>query len=78
MSNWKAYDEVHFSDKYILRWIREDDEYVNRITCDMMEDLQDVVKVQKMELDELKKAFSDLFKEYKEYCEQVKAQNERK
>ena len=78
MSNWKAYDEVHFSDKYILRWIREGDEYVNRITCDMMEDLQDVVKVQKMELDELKKAFSDLFKEYKEYCEQVKAQNERK
>ena len=72
MSNWKAYDEVHFSDKYILRWIREDDEYVNRITCDMMDDLQDVVKVQRMELDELKKAFSDLFKEYKEYCEQVK------
>lgn len=72
MSNWKAYDEVHFSDKYILRWIREGDEYVNRITCDMMDDLQDVVKVQRMELDELKKAFSDLFKEYKEYCEQVK------
>ena len=43
---WKAYEEVHFNDQYILRWVREGDEYVNRITCDMMEDLKSVVHQQ--------------------------------
>ena len=43
---WKAYEEVHFNDQYILRWVREGDEYVNRITCDMMEDLKSVVRQQ--------------------------------
>ena len=43
---WKAYEEVHFNDQYILRWVREGDEYVNRITCVMMEDLKFVVRQQ--------------------------------
>ena len=43
---WKAYEEVHFNDQYILRWVREGAEYVNRITCDMMEDLKSVVHQQ--------------------------------
>ena len=50
--NWKAYEEVHFSDQYILRWVREGDEYVNRITKDMMEDLKAVVSQQEKELAE--------------------------
>jgi hypothetical protein len=50
---WKAYEEVHFSDKYILRWIREDDEYVNKITKEMMEDLKSVVRQQQAEIDRL-------------------------
>jgi len=61
--NWKAYDEVEFSDQYILRWIREGDEYVNRITKEMMEDLQAVVRQQQAEIEALKaenKFFKDL------------------
>jgi len=48
--NWKAYDEVHFSDQYILRWVREGDEYVNRITKEMMEDLHTIVRQQQSEI----------------------------
>jgi len=33
---WKAYEEVHFSDQYILRWVREGDEYVNRMVKEQM------------------------------------------
>ena len=68
----KAYDEVNFNDQYILRWIREGDEYVNRITFDMMDDLQAVVKGQRDRIAELEKAFSDLYNEYKEYYKQTK------
>ena len=52
--NWKAYDEVHFSDQYILRWVREGDEYVNRITKEMMEDFKAVVSQQQAEIEALK------------------------
>ena len=52
---WKAYEEVHFNDQYILRWVREGAEYVNRITCDMMEDLKSVVRQQQAEIDSLRK-----------------------
>ena len=52
--NWKAYDEVHFSDQYILRWVREGDEYVNRISKEMMEDLHAVVRQQQAEIEALK------------------------
>ena len=51
---WKAYEEVHFNDQYILRWVREGAEYVNRITCDMMEDLKSVVRQQQAEIEALK------------------------
>ena len=34
---WKAYEEVHFSPNLIQRWVREGDEYVNRMTKDQME-----------------------------------------
>ena len=52
--NWKAYDEVHFSDQYIMRWVREGDEYVNRISKEMMEDLHTVVRQQQAEIEALK------------------------
>jgi predicted transcriptional regulator len=48
---WKSYEEIHFSDQYILRWVREGDEYVNRITKEMMEDLQAVVLKQNSEIE---------------------------
>jgi len=50
--NWKAYEEVNFSDQYILRWVREGDEYVSRITKEMMEDFKAVVSQQEKELAE--------------------------
>jgi len=56
---WKAYEEVHFSNKYILRWVREGDEYVNRITCDMMEDLKSVIRQQQAELDRAVELYTD-------------------
>ena len=51
---WKAYEEVHFNDQYILRWVREGDEYVNRMTKETMEDLKSVVRQQQAEIEELK------------------------
>ena len=53
---WKAYEEVHFNDQYILRWVREGDEYVNKITKEMMEDLKSVVRQQQAEIEALKAA----------------------
>ena len=49
---WKAYEEVHFNDQYILRWVREGDEYVNKITKEMMEDLKSVVRQQQAKIAE--------------------------
>jgi methyl-accepting chemotaxis protein len=75
MNNWKAYDEVHFSDKYILRWIREGNEYVNRITCDMMDDLQSVVKQQAAQLEESRAAnhrFTELITQQREHTEELR------
>ena len=56
---WKAYEEVYFSDKYILRWIREGDEYVNKITKETMEDLKSVVRQQQVEIEALKDKLAD-------------------
>jgi len=33
---WKAYEEIHFTPEIIQRWIREGDEYVNRMTKEQM------------------------------------------
>ena len=57
---WKAYEEVHFSDQYILRWVREGDEYANRITKEMMEDLKSVVRQQQAEIEALKKKIQNM------------------
>jgi succinate dehydrogenase flavin-adding protein (antitoxin of CptAB toxin-antitoxin module) len=38
--NWKAYEEVHFNANLIYRWVREGDEYVNRMTKEQMEALK--------------------------------------
>ena len=51
---WKAYEEVHFSDQYILRWVRVGDEYVNTMTKEMMEDLKSVLRQQQAEIEALK------------------------
>ena len=56
---WKAYEEVHFNDQYILRWVREGDEYVNKITKEMMEDLKSVVRQQQAELDRAVEFYTD-------------------
>jgi len=61
--NWKAYDEVHFSDQYILRWVREGDEYVNRIGKEMMEDLHTVVRQQKAEIELLNAKLAYMFEQ---------------
>ena len=60
---WKAYDEVHFSDQYILRWVREGDEYVNRIGKEMMEDLHTVVCQQKAEIELLNAKLAYMFEQ---------------
>ena len=57
---WKAYEEVDFSNKYILRWVREGDEYVNKITKEMMEDLKSVVRQQQAEIEALKERIAFL------------------
>ena len=56
---WKAYEEVHFNDQYILRWVREGDEYVNKITKEMMEDLKSVVRQQQAELERAVELYTD-------------------
>ena len=37
VATWKAYEEVEFHNKVIWRWVREGDEYVNRMTKEQME-----------------------------------------
>jgi hypothetical protein len=59
---WKAYEEVNFSDQYTLRWVREGDEYVNRITKEMMEDLKSVVRQQQAEIEALQNDILELTK----------------
>lgn len=46
----KAYEEVHFGDQYILRWVREGNEYVNSLTQDMIDELKAVVQQQQLKL----------------------------
>ena len=57
-----THEEVHFNDQYILRWVREGDEYVNKITKEMMEDLKSVVRQQQAEIEALKKHNEELQK----------------
>ena len=59
---WKAYEEVHFNDQYILRWVREGDEYVNKITKEMMEDLKSVVRQQQVRIKQLEETQEYLYK----------------
>ena len=61
---WKAYEEVHFNDQYILRWVREGDDYVNRITKEMMEDLKSMLRQQQAEIEALKAAVCSFFNDY--------------
>ena len=82
--NWKAYEEVNFSDQYIMRWVREGDEYVNRITKEMMEDFKAVVRQQEKELTNaghmigvLREYISDLEKGLDSSIKLNKAQAER-
>jgi hypothetical protein len=37
VATWKAYEEVRFNFDLIHRWVREGDEYVNRMTKEQME-----------------------------------------
>ena len=56
---WKAYEEVNFNDQYTMRWVRVGDEYVNKITKEMMEDLKSVVRQQQAEIEALKQLLDD-------------------
>jgi phosphate uptake regulator len=56
-----TYEEVDFSGKYTLRWMREGDEYVNKITKEMMDDFKDVARQQQAEIEALKKTVDSLF-----------------
>jgi len=40
VATWKAYEEVRFNPDLIHRWVREGDEYVNRMTKEQMEALK--------------------------------------
>ena len=60
---WKAYEEVNFNDQYIMRWVREGDEYVNRISKEMMEDLQAVVHQQQAEIELLNAKLAYMFEQ---------------
>ena len=60
---WKAYEEVNFNDQYIMRWVREGDEYVNRISKEMMEDLHTVVRQQKAEIELLNAKLAYMFEQ---------------
>ena len=57
---WKAYEEVNFNNQYILRWVREGDEYINKITKEMMEDLKFVVRQLQAENEALKQQIKRL------------------
>ena len=37
VATWKTYEEVRFNPDLIHRWVREGDEYVNRMTKEQME-----------------------------------------
>jgi len=37
---WKPYEEIEFHNKVIHRWVREGDEYVNRMTKEQMEEFK--------------------------------------
>ena len=45
---WKAYEEVHFNPNLIQRWVREGDEYVNRMTKEQMEVLKKELALQRL------------------------------
>ena len=64
---WKAYEEINFSDQYILRWVREGDEYVNRITKEMMEDFKSVVRQQQAEIEALKQRIERMIEKQSHY-----------
>jgi len=57
-----THEEVHFNDQYILRWVREGDEYVNKITKEMMEDLKSVVRQQQVRIKQLEETQEYLYK----------------
>ena len=59
----KAREEVNFNDQYIMRWVREGDEYVNRISKEMMEDLQAVVHQQQAEIELLNAKLAYIFEQ---------------
>lgn len=56
----KAYEEIHFGDQYILRWVREGNEYVNSLTQDMIDDLKSVVRQLQAENEALKQQVKHL------------------
>ena len=64
---WKAYEEVNFSDQYILRWVREGDEYVNKITKEMMEDFKSVVRQQQAEIEALNQRIERMIEKQSHY-----------
>ena len=64
---WKAYEEVNFSDQYILRWVREGDEYVNRISKEMMEDFKSVVRQQQAEIEALNQRIERMIEKQSHY-----------
>ena len=56
---WKAYEEVNFGNQYILRWVREGDEYVNRMTKETMEEFKFLVEKELTD-EEIEKVFFEI------------------
>jgi len=53
--NWKAYEEINFGNDIIYRWVRESDEYVNRMTLEQMGEFESKIRQQQVEIEALKK-----------------------
>jgi hypothetical protein len=59
VATWKAYEEVRFNPDLIHRWVREGDEYVNRMTKEQMEALKQQLELAEWDEETWKKFKKD-------------------
>ena len=61
VATWKAYEEVRFNPDLIHRWVREGDEYVNRMTKEQMEALKKALKPRELTDEEINEVFKSIY-----------------
>jgi hypothetical protein len=71
VATWKAYEEVRFNPDLIHRWVREGDEYVNRMTKEQMEALKQQLELAEWDEETWKKFKKDNYEviEFKHFKE---------